>query len=338
MAYEQSGRLPVADHGSESAQALSSDSIDGAPIATLGGRKLLPNTGMPLDIAWLDRVRGSISEVEHSAQSFRQSSTGKEPHTALLLQVIRCMDLTTLSEDDTDDRVKRLCAKARQPLQPDLLKCLGIDEVKVAAVCIYRQFVELALRALEGSGIHVATVSAGFPNGLGSLAERLAEIRNSVSVGAEEIDVVIRRSLVLEEKWQELYDEVVQFRAACNGLQMKVILGTGDLRSLLDVTKASLVAMMAGADFIKTSTGKERINATLPVSLVMVRAIRDYAEQTGMAVGFKPAGGIRTARQSLEYLSLMEQELGGSWMKPDLFRFGASTLLDDIGQQLANIA
>ena len=250
------------------------------------------------------------------------------------------MDLTTLSGDDTDERVRRLCAKARQPLQHELVAKLGIEslQIKVAAVCVYHVFVETARRALEGSGIRVAAVSTGFPAGLSPLAERVQEIRRSVEAGADEIDVVITRAHVFAAKWQALYDEIATFKHACGPAHMKVILGTGDLLTLRNVARASVVAMMAGADFIKTSTGKEPVNATLPVGLVMTRAIREYANQTGYAVGFKPAGGIRTAKQSLEWLSLMKDELGPSWLKSDLFRFGASGMLADIERQLEHHA
>jgi len=246
------------------------------------------------------------------------------------------MDLTTLSGDDTDDRVRRLCAKARQPLQQELVEKLGIGElnIKVGAVCVYHLFVETARRALEASGIPVAAVSTGFPAGLSPLAERVAEIRKSVEAGAQEIDVVITRAHVFGGQWQKLHDEILAFKDACGPAHLKVILGTGDLLTLRNVAKASLVAMMAGADFIKTSTGKETVNATLPVGLVMTRAIREYAEETGMAVGFKPAGGIRTAKQSLEWLALMKEELGEAWLSPHRFRFGASGMLADIERQL----
>jgi deoxyribose-phosphate aldolase len=246
------------------------------------------------------------------------------------------MDLTTLSGDDSDERVRRLCAKARQPIQPELVERLAIEQlgIKVAAVCVYHTFVETALRALEGSGVRVAAVSTGFPAGLSPLAERVAEIRRSLEAGADEIDVVITRAHVFGGEWQALYDEIAAFRQACGGAHMKVILGTGDLQTLGNVARASFVAMMAGADFIKTSTGKETTNATLPVSLVMVRAIREYAQKSGMAVGFKPAGGIRTAKQSLDWLALMKEELGDSWLRAEMFRFGASGLLVDIERQL----
>jgi deoxyribose-phosphate aldolase len=260
----------------------------------------------------------------------------KEWQAAWLLRAISCMDLTTLSGDDTDDRVRRLCAKARRPIQNDIVESLEIEglDIKVAAVCVYHRFVETAVRALEGSGIHVAAVSTGFPAGLSPVAERVAEIRRSIEAGADEIDIVITRAHVFGGKWQELYDEVAEFKHACAGRHMKAILATGDLMTLRNVERASFVAMMAGADFIKTSTGKETVNATLPVGFVMARAIREYAQETGMAVGFKAAGGIRTAKQSTEWLALMKEELGLPWMKADLFRFGASGLLNDIERQL----
>jgi deoxyribose-phosphate aldolase len=312
-------------------------SVSQAPLATLGGRQLLANRGIPLSLDQIDGVRVNTSAVERRTQTHTARRTvKKEWQAAWLLRAITCMDLTTLSGDDTDERVRRLCAKARQPLQQELLHKLGVEEldIKVAAVCVYHRFVETARRALEGTGIRVAAVSTGFPAGLNPLQERIAEVRRSVEAGADEIDIVITRALVFGAKWQELYDEISEFKRACGSAHMKAILGTGDLMTLRNVGRASLVAMMAGADFIKTSTGKESLNATLPVSLVMVRAIREYAQQTGMAVGFKPAGGIRTAKQSLEWLSLMKEELGNPWMKAELFRFGASGLLADIERQL----
>ncbi len=338
MAREQSRRLTVANPSEETvAEKFPPASVSETPIATLAGRSLFPNCGIPLQLDWLDRVRVNTSAVERRTQTHTARRTvKKEWQAAWLLRAITCMDLTTLSGDDTDERVRRLCAKARQPIQHELVKRLGIEEleIKVAAVCVYHRFVETARRALEGSGIRVAAVSTGFPAGLNPLEERVAEVRRSVEAGADEIDIVITRALVFGGKWQELYDEIAEFRRACGAAHMKAILGTGDLLTLRNVARASLVAMMAGADFIKTSTGKEPTNATLPVSLVMVRAIREYAQETGMAVGFKPAGGIRTAKQSLEWLSLMKEELGTPWMKAELFRLGASGLLGDIERQL----
>jgi deoxyribose-phosphate aldolase len=317
------------------------DAYAGNAIASLNGRPLLPNSGIPLDLNWVEEVRVNTSAVERRAASeVARRTVKKEWQAAWLLRAISCMDLTTLSGDDTDERVRRLCAKARQPIQTELVEKLGIAElgIKVAAVCVYHTFVETALHALDGAGIHVAAVSTGFPAGLSPLAERVAEIRRSVEAGAHEIDVVITRAHVFAGRWQALYDEIAAFKQACESAHMKVILGTGDLLTLRNVARASFVAMMAGADFIKTSTGKEPTNATLPVSLVMVRAIREYAQQTEMAVGFKPAGGIRTAKQSLDWLALMKEELGDSWLRAEMFRFGASGLLGDIERQLEHHA
>src|SRR6266581_4459806 len=308
-----------------------------AALATLSGRALHANHGIPLNLDWVREVRVNTSAVERRAQTLvTRRTVKKEWQAAWLLRAISCMDLTTLSGDDTDERVRRLCAKARQPLQQELVQKIGVESlnIKVAAVCVYHHFVETARRSVEGSGIRVAAVSTGFPSGLSPLEERVAEIRRSVEAGADEIDVVITRAHVFGGKWQALYDEIAMFKNACGPAHLKVILGTGDLLTLRNVARASVVAMMAGADFIKTSTGKEAVNATLPVSLVMTRAIREYAQQTGMAVGFKPAGGIRTAKQSLEWLALMKEELGVPWMKAELFRFGASGMLADIERQL----
>jgi deoxyribose-phosphate aldolase len=310
-------------------------------IATLAGNPLLANRGIPLNPDWVLDVRVNTSAVDRRAQSHvARRTVKKEWQAAWLLRAVTCMDLTTLSGDDTEERVRRLCAKARQPIQQDLEQKLGIQElgIKVAAVCVYHTFIETALHALEGAGVRVAAVSTGFPAGLSPLAERVAEIRRSVEAGAHEIDVVITRAHVFGGRWQALYDEIAAFKQACGNAHMKVILGTGDLLTLRNVARASVVAMMAGADFIKTSTGKESTNATLPVGFVMTRAIREYAQQTGMAVGFKPAGGIRTAKQSIDWLAMIKEELGDSWMRAEMFRFGASGLLGDIERQLEHHA
>ncbi|HKR31139.1 MAG TPA: deoxyribose-phosphate aldolase [Terriglobales bacterium] len=300
-------------------------------------RELQPNRGVPLNLDRVEDVRVNTSAVERRAESLTKRRTVKKDwQAAWLLRAISCMDLTTLAGDDTEQRVLRLCAKARQPVQQSVMKQLGLEDfrLKVAAVCVYHSFVETALRALEGTGINVAAVSTGFPAGLSPLAERVGEIRRSVAAGAQEIDVVITRAHVFGGRWQALYDEVATFKEASGKAHMKVILGTGDLATLRNVARASMVAMMAGADFIKTSTGKESVNATLPVGLVMVRAIREYVAHTGMVVGFKPAGGIRTAKQSLDWLALMKEELGDRWLDATLFRFGASGMLADIERQL----
>lgn len=304
----------------------------------LHGRVLEPNRRIALNLDWVDQVRVNLSAVERRvATHVARRTVKKDTQAAWLLRAIACMDLTTLSGDDSADRVRRLCAKARNPLQRHIVEGLGIEELHltVGAVCVYHTFVETAVKALEGSGIPVAAVSAGFPAGLSPLAERVAEVHRSVEAGASEIDIVITRAHVFNGEWQALYDEVAAFKEACGPhAHLKAILGTGDLMTLRNVARASWVAMMAGADFIKTSTGKEAVNATLPVSLVMIRALRDYAERTGMAVGFKPAGGIRTAKQSLDWLALMKDELGRPWLEPSLFRFGASGMLGDIERQL----
>ena len=306
------------------------------PLA-LHGRELVANRQIPLDLSVVEEVRINTSAVERrAAQVGARRSVKKDWQAAWLLRAIACMDLTTLSGDDSADRVKRLCAKARRPLADHLVRSLDIQDLHltVGAVCVYHAFVETAVKALEGSGIPVAAVSTGFPAGLSPLETRVEEIHRSVAAGAGEIDIVITRSHVFNGEWNALYDEVAAFKQACGPAHMKAILGTGDLLTLRNVARASHVAMMAGADFIKTSTGKEAVNATLPVSLVMVRAIREHAERTGMAVGFKPAGGIKTAKQSLDWLSVMKDELGRPWLEPTLFRFGASSMLNDIERQL----
>ena len=303
----------------------------------LNGRTLEPNRGIPLNLDWVDQVRVNTSAVERRAATHvARRTVKKENQAAWLLRAIACMDLTTLSGDDSAERVRRLCAKARNPLQRHIVEGLNIQDLHltVGAVCVYHAFVETAVKALEGSGIPVAAVSAGFPAGLSPLAERVAEIHRSVEAGAQEIDIVITRAHVFNGEWQALYDEIAAFRQAAGTAHLKTILGTGDLMTLRNVARASWVAMMAGADFIKTSTGKEAVNATLPVSITMVRCIREYAERTGMAVGFKPAGGIRTAKQALDWLAMMKDELGRPWLEPSLFRFGASGMLGDIERQL----
>jgi len=299
---------------------------------------LLPrNPGMPLDLSWVRDTRVNRSAVERRAATISTRRSIKAAWQAgWLLRAITLMDLTTLQGDDTVGRVRRLCAKARRPVRGDLLDALGVADmpIKVAAVCVYHVFVKTAVEALEGSGIPVAAVSTGFPAGLSPMKTKLAEIEASVADGAEEIDIVITRSHVLTGNWQALYDEIRAYREACGNAHLKTILGTGELATLRDVARASRVAMMAGADFIKTSTGKESVNAILPVGLVMARAIRDYRERTGFYVGFKPAGGIRKAKESLDWLAMMKDELGDRWLRPDLFRFGASSMLGDIERQL----
>jgi deoxyribose-phosphate aldolase len=299
------------------------------------------NPGTPLDPAWFEGVGVNASAIERRAASLpARRSVKKEFQAAWLVQALTCIDLTTLSGDDTPARVRRLCAKARQPLSEDLLAALGLADAPptVGAVCVYPTMVASAVKALEGSGIPVASVATGFPAGLTPLALRLAEIRYAVEQGAGEIDIVITRAHVFNRDWSALYDEVRAMREACGAAHLKAILATGDLKTLRNVYAASMVAMQAGADFIKTSTGKEDVNATLPVSLVMLRALRDYGERAGAAVGFKPAGGLRTAKDALNWLILMREELGVPYTRNDLFRIGASALLTDIERQLEHYA
>jgi deoxyribose-phosphate aldolase len=295
------------------------------------------NPGTLLDLDWLYSTRINKSAVERRAATLTTRRTvKKEWQAAWLLRAITCLDLTALSGDDTPGNVIRLCAKARRPVREDLLEALGADSlgITVGAVCVYHNLVAVAVEALEGTDIPVAAVSTGFPAGQISFEEKIEEIHKSVKAGAKEIDIVISRAHVLTGNWRALYNEVQAFREACGSAHMKSILATGELATLRNVYQASIVCMMAGTDFIKTSTGKEATNATLPVSLVMVRAIREYYNRTAHHVGFKPAGGIRTAKQSLDWLILMKEELGTDWMMPDLFRIGASSLLTDIERQL----
>ncbi|GGE37723.1 deoxyribose-phosphate aldolase [Primorskyibacter flagellatus] len=306
-----------------------------SPTAQLPQTVEARNPGMELDMDWVMGAQANTSAIERRCATLPgRRSVKKDYQAAWLLRAITLIDLTTLSGDDTEARVRRLCAKARQPVRADLLDRLGVSGLTTGAVCVYHEMVPAAVAALQGSGIPVAAVSTGFPAGLSPFHLRVAEIGESVKAGAEEIDIVISRRHVLEGNWQTLYDEMREFRAACGEAHVKAILATGELGTLRNVARASLVCMMAGADFIKTSTGKETVNATLPVSLVMIRAIRDYHDRTGYRIGYKPAGGISKAKDALVYLSLLKEELGDRWLRPDLFRFGASSLLGDIERQL----
>lgn len=305
--------------------------------ATLAPATTERNPGTPLDLGLVSAQRVNRSAAERRASTLPARRTVKrEWQAAWLLRAVTCIDLTTLSGDDTPGTVRRLCAKARQPIRGELLEALdmGGRHLTVGAVCVYHALVSSAVEALEGSEIPVAAVSTGFPAGLSPFEQRVQEIEASVAAGAQEIDIVITRAHVLRGDWQALYDEVRAFREACGAAHMKTILATGELGTFRNVAQASMVCMQAGADFIKTSTGKEPTNATLPVSLVMVRAIRSYYEETGYKVGFKPAGGIRTAKQALDWLMLMKEELGDEWLRAKLFRIGASGLLNDIERQL----
>lgn len=295
------------------------------------------NTGTSLKPEWFEDVVVNRSASERRAATLpSRRSIKKEYQAAWLVRAIQCIDLTTLAGDDTEGRVRRLCAKARRPVREDILEALGLADADITAgaVCVYPTMVSHAVKALEGSGIPVASVATGFPAGLTPLPLRLAEITYAVEQGADEIDIVITREHVLTQNWLALYDEIAAMREACGEAHMKAILATGDLNTLTNVYRASMVAMQAGSDFIKTSTGKEDVNATLPVSLTMVRALRDYGDLSGQFVGFKPAGGLRTAKDALSWLTLMKEELGNRWLEPDLFRIGASSMLGDIERQL----
>ncbi len=294
-------------------------------------------TGCKLNLDWFESIQVNATAAETRAATLTTRRTvKKEYQAAWLVRALQCIDLTTLAGDDTPGRVHRLAAKARRPLREDIVAALGLAETppKVGAVCVYPTMVGPAVRALQGSGIPVASVATGFPTGLTPLPQRLAEIKYAVDMGAGEIDIVINRAHVFSQDWSALYDETCAMREACGAAHMKAILATGDLKTLRNVYKASMVAMMGGADFIKTSTGKEDVNATLPVSLIMLRALRDFGDYTGQMIGFKPAGGLRTAKDALNWLILMKEELGLRWMQPDLFRIGASTMLSDIERQL----
>ena len=297
----------------------------------------MTNPGTDLHPDWFEGLRINTPAVERRAATLPARRSLKKDHQAAwLLNAVRCIDLTTLAGDDTPDRVARLCAKARQPIAADLLEAVGVTGLTTGAVCVYPTMVAPAKRALGNSGIPVASVATGFPAGLMPLDLRLAEIRYAVDQGADEIDIVITRAHVLQGNWAALYDELRAMREACGAARMKAILATGDLKSLENVAKASHVAMQAGSDWIKTSTGKEGVNATLPVSLVMVRTIRDFHARTGIKVGFKPAGGLRTAKDAISWQVLMNEELGRDWLAPDLFRIGASSLLGDIERQISH--
>lgn len=297
------------------------------------------NPGIPLDLGWVEETHVNLSAAKRRAATIgTRRSVKKEWQAAWLLRAITCIDLTTLAGDDTPGKVYRLCAKAKQPVRHDILEALGVADknITVGAVCVYPNRVRDAVEALHGTNIPVASVATGFPAGQTPLPQRLAEIEAAVEDGAKEIDIVINRNKALQEDWTAVYDEVQQMRRACGDAHMKAILATGELGTLERVYKASLVCMMAGSDFVKTSTGKEKVNATIEVSLTMVRAVREYLVATGHKVGFKPAGGISTAKDALKWQILMKEELGDAWLMPNLFRYGASSLLGDIERQLSH--
>ncbi len=294
------------------------------------------NPGMPLELDWIKNINVNLSAVQKRVSTLtKRRSIKKEWQVAWLIKAITCIDLTTLSGDDTQGNVKRLCAKAKNPIRNDLLELTGINQkITTGAVCVYHELVEFAVSQLKGFDIPVAAVSTGFPAGLTPYEQKIEEIKASVSSGAKEIDIVITRKHVLNNEWEKLYSEISGYREACGDAHMKAIIATGDLSTLRNVAKASMVCMMAGADFIKTSTGKESTNANLTVGLTMVRQIRDFYDRTGVKIGFKPAGGIKKAKDALNWLILIKEELGEDWLNPNLFRFGASSLLSDIERQI----
>jgi len=320
----------TADAAAPGRAATGSQLVSVAPVHTR-------NTGTEFLPGMFENMSVNLSAAERRVATLTTRRTVKKAwQAAWLIRAIECIDLTTLAGDDTPGKVERLCAKARNPLRPDLVKALGLEGYRLTtgAVCVYPMMVATAVKALEGSGVPVASVATGFPAGLTPMKDRLAEIAYAVGEGADEIDIVISRRHALTGHWEALYDEVRAMRQACGDAHMKAILATGELKTLSNVYKASMVAMMAGADFVKTSTGMEAVNATLPVSLIMVRAVRDYLDFTGQVCGFKPAGGIRTTKDAIAWLILIKEELGNDWLKPELFRFGASSLLGDIERQI----
>lgn len=296
----------------------------------------LVNQGTSFHADWLDAIRVNKSAVERRTATLGgRRAVKKDSQIAFMLKSVSCIDLTTLAGDDTPGRVLRLCQKAKNPVRREILGTFGMEDMGLTtgAVCVYHSMVPEAAKVLKGS-VPIAAVSTGFPAGLAPMETRLEEIRRSVEAGADEIDIVVTRAHVLTGNWEALFDEVKSFKEACGHALMKTILATGEHGNLTQVAKASMVAMMAGSDFIKTSTGMEGVNATLPVSLVMIRQIRDFFNRTGLKVGYKPAGGIKTAKDAVSYLTLVKEELGRDWLEPELFRFGASSLLGDLERQL----
>jgi len=288
-----------------------------------------------LDLSWINNIQVNLSAVERRTSSLvKRRSVKKDYQAAWLLKAVTLIDLTTLSGDDTFGKVDRLCHKALNPIARDILNSLQLtDSLQVGAVCVYHHLVKQAKKNLDEK-MPIAAVSTGFPAGLSSFGTRKKEIIDSINAGATEIDIVINRGFVLQNDWVKLYNEVKNFKQTANGVKIKAILGVGDLETMRNVAKASLVCMMAGADFIKTSTGKENVNANLNNSLVMLRMIREFHEYSGKKIGFKPAGGISSSKTVIEFLILVMEELGEEWIDSSLLRIGASRLLIDIERQL----
>lgn len=307
-------------------------------------RALPASSPLPFDAGLIQSIRVNRSAVEARAVELGTRRAFKvEAQVAAYLAAIRCMDLTTLAGDDTPGRVARLCAKALMPVEGEIVTALGIgaQPLTTAAVCVYPAQVKAAAQALAGR-IPIASVATGFPAGQTFMKIKLVEIDLAIKAGATEIDVVISREKVLSGKWRSLYDEVVAFREVCGTrAKLKTILGVGNLETLTNIAAASAVAILAGSDTIKTSTGFEPTNATLPVGLTMVRQIRRFQDMgilKGKMVGFKPAGSIRTAKDAMLWLTLMLEEMGPEYTRPHLFRLGASALLTDIERQLRHLA
>ncbi|CAD5120340.1 DgyrCDS8915 [Dimorphilus gyrociliatus] len=303
------------------------------------------NNGVNFNESWLTEENFNLPAIKKRAGELgKRRSVKKSYQAAWLFRAVTCIDLTTLSGDDTRSNVQRLCHKAVRPVRDDIVRYFGMQTkgIKVGAVCVYPNRVAECKEILKSlnadTSIKIASVATGFPAGQTPLSCRLEEIRRAVADGATEIDIVINRTYALNGEWEKVFEEVKEMKIACGNAHMKTILATGELGSMTNIYKASMTCMMAGADFIKTSTGKESVNAILPVALVMVRAIRHYYQKTGIKVGFKPAGGIRTAKDSLTWLSLMKEELGDEWVNNEMFRLGASSLLGDIERQLFHCA
>jgi deoxyribose-phosphate aldolase len=287
-------------------------------VASAAHTKVYPDFSAPT----VDKVM-----VEERASALGKRSIKKATKVAGLKLAVSMMDLTTLEGKDSTGKVTQMCHKARVPSGDSSIP-------SCAAVCVYPKFVPVAKKALVGSTVKVASVATSFPSGLSSLDVKLDDVRRAVGWGADEIDMVIDRGAMLSGEFNLVFDEIVQVKEACGDAHLKVILETGELGSYDVVRKASQIAMLAGADFIKTSTGKIQPAATPAVTLVMLEAIRDFFHATGKRIGMKPAGGIRTAKQALHYLVIVKETLGDAWLTPDMFRFGASTLLNDVLMQL----
>ncbi len=274
---------------------------------------------------------GTVDQVgiEARVASLCKRSIKNQAKMAGLKMAISMMDLTTLEGKDSAGKVAAMCRKAIQPNESDP------TIPSVAAVCVYPNMVPVAKKAVSGSSVKIASVATAFPSGLAPLPIKLDEVKRVVEMGADEVDMVINRGDFLTGEYAKMSDEIAQVKLACGPAHLKVILETGELETYDNVRLASFIAMQAGADFIKTSTGKAAVNATLPVTLVMLEAIRDYFYATGKKIGMKPAGGIRNAKQALQYLVVVNETLGDAWLSPELFRFGASTLLNDVLMQIA---